>query len=895
MSVVIYMANRCHKATMSVSISALSFEHHREAIGIAETAPRISWRFEGEAVDWEQTGYDVEITRGHDGVPKLYNVESSSSILVPWPDEPLSSRESAMVRARAYGKEGQIPTEWSDIVSVETGLLTSGDWGDAIPIAADRETELNTAKRPILFRKAFDIDAEVASARLYITAFGLYIAELNDQRVGDHQLAPGYTSYQYRHTYDTYDVTHLVNSGSNAIGVTVGEGWYAGRFGFQSNQDGTWPRNLYGDTLGLLSLLVVVLEDGSKQTIQTDLSWHASPGGPIITSGIYDGEVYDSRLEVEGWSLANFDDKSWLGVKEVAPPKGKLTSPDGPPMRKIMELEPQAFITSRSGKTIIDFGQNLVGWLSIKVQGLADTNVTFVHAEVMADGEIATEPLRSAKQTDTVILSGNGTQHWEPHFTYHGFRYVQVEGWPNSTTLDGSSIKAVVVHSDMERTGYFESSHELLNKFHENVIWSMRGNFLGVPTDCPQRDERLGWTGDAHAFMPVANYLYDASGFWRAWLKDVWSETNADSRKIVPSYVPTNELDASSTGFTRIPTAVWGDVIVGNPWALYIATGDKDMLEEQYIGAQTWIDQGIPRNEAGLWNRSTFQFGDWLDPKAPESAPGNATTHVHLVADAYLIQMTRLLSNISEMIGKVSEAEKYASDHKMLISAFQAAWIEPYDLIANVTQTALALGIRFGLFDPVTMPRAIETLKSVIANNSYLVGTGFAGTQQLGFALTSINATSTFYKMLLQTEVPSWLYQVEMGATTTWERWDSMLPNGTINGSGMTSFNHYAFGSVADWIHQKIGGLAPQGPGWKVVNVIPEPGGGIISAKASYLSPYGVVSSQWNVGTEGKGFGLEVVVPPNARANVVLPGSSEVKSIGSGRWYFEDNTFTMPA
>ncbi|KAH7385831.1 alpha-L-rhamnosidase A [Pyrenochaeta sp. MPI-SDFR-AT-0127] len=879
---------------MSVSISSLSFEHHRQAIGIAETAPRISWRFEGEATNWEQTAYDVEITRGHDGVPKLYNVDSPDSILVPWPDQPLSSMESATVRARAYGKEGQPATEWSDVVSVETGLLSSDNWEDAIPIAANRETEVKTAKRPISFRKSFNIPANVASARLYLTALGLYIAELNGQRVGDHQLAPGYTSYQFRHTYDTYDVTNLVKSGENAIGVTVGEGWYAGRFGYHGNPDGTWPRNLYGDTLGLLGLLVVTLEDGSKQTIKTDLSWHASADGPIITSGIYDGEVYDSRLEVQGWSLANFNDSNWLGVKELAAPTGKLTSPDGPPMRKIMNLDPQNIITSKSGKTIIDFGQNLVGWLNIKVQGPAGTNITFKHVEVLEKGEIATGPLRSAKQTDTVILKGNGTQSWEPHFTYHGFRYVQVEGWPNSTTLDSSSIKAVVVHSDMERTGYFESSHELLNKFHENVIWGMRGNFLGVPTDCPQRDERLGWTGDAHAFMPTANYLYDASGFWRAWLKDVWSETNANPKKIVPSFVPTNQLDPSiNIGFDRVPTAIWGDVIVGNPWALYISTGDKVMLEEQYIGAQTWIDVGIPRNEAGLWDRSTFQFGDWLDPKAPENSPSSATTHAHLVADAYLVQMTRLISNISAAIGKTSEAEKYASDRETLVAAFQSAWVKPYNLIANVTQTALTLGIRFDLFDAATLPRAVETLDSVIANNSYLVGTGFAGTQQLGFALTSVNATSTFYKMLLQTQVPSWLYQVVMGGTTTWERWDSMLPDGTINGSGMTSFNHYAFGSVADWIHQKIGGLAPQEPGWKIVRVAPVPGGGITSAKASYLSPYGIVSSQWSVGAGGNGFSLEVIVPPNARAEVVLPGTDEVKSVGSGKWNFVNEAFKV--
>lgn len=877
---------------MAVSISALSFEHHRQALGIAEATPRVSWRFEGDAVDWEQSGYDLEITRGSDGVPKLYNiVDSSDSVLVPWPDEALASAESARVRVRSHGKDGQTSTDWSDYSSVEAGLLSTEDWQGAVPIAADRPTEVDSAKHSVMFRKAFDVDAEVASARLYITALGLYIAELNGERVGDHQLAPGYMSYQFRHTYDTYDVTDLIQQGSNAVGVTVGEGWFAGRFGLNSR------RNTWGDTLGVQALLVVSTKDGSTFTVKTDSNsdWHATAEGPIISSDIYDGEVYDFSAEIPDWSTAGFNDSNWLQVKELPAVQGRLTSPDGPPMRKLLTLEPQSISTTQSGKTVIDFGQNLVGWLSINVSGPAGTNITFRHAEVLLlNGDIATEPLRSAKQTDSVILSGNNTVSWEPHFTYHGFRYVEVTGWPTeSTALDASSIRAEVVFSDMERTGYFESSHELLNKFHENVIWSMRGNFLGVPTDCPQRDERLGWTGDAHAFAPTSNYLYDASGFWRAWLRDLWSETDADPEKASPEFSPTNDPEVKSGSMPRRPVAVWGDVIVGSPWALFQATGDLGMLEDQYEGARTWIDQGIPRNEVGLWNRSTWQYGDWLDPKAPEAEADLATTHKFLVADAYLIQMTRLVSNMGAALGKVDESESYASNRLELVSAFHDAWIEPYDLIANVTQTALALGIRFDIFDNDTLPRAIETLNSVIANNSYLVGTGFAGTQQLGFALTSVNLTSTFYEMLLQTQVPSWLYQVVMGGTTTWERWDSLLPNGTINGSGMTSFNHYAFGSVADWIHQKIGGLAPATPGWKVVQVAPEPGGGITTADASYLSPYGKVSATWSVGADGKGFNLEVVVPPNSQAEVTLPGSKETATVGSGKHSFQDDTFEM--
>ncbi|KAF2681410.1 glycoside hydrolase family 78 protein [Lentithecium fluviatile CBS 122367] len=855
---------------MAVSISHLSFEHHRQAFGIAETEPRISWRFEGTSVDWEQTAYDLEITRGRDGVPKVFNVNSTDSILVPWPDEPLKTAEAASVRARAYGKDGQPTADWSDVYSLETGLLSTEDWAGAVPIAADRDTEVAGPKQPIQFRKTFGIDSTITSARLYITALGLYVAELNGKRVGDIVLAPGYQSYNFRHVYDTYDVTELLKAGDNAIGVTVGEGWYAGRWGFVSG------RNLYGDTIGLLCSLVITRGDGSKQTVNSDLDWRASTG-PLITSELYDGEVYNATLETKGWSSTAFNDSDWLNVKELPALKGALVPADGPPIRRLEEIKPKEILTSKSGKTVLDFGQNLVGWLRLTVTGSPGTNITMVHTEVMENGEVATRPLRTAKARDTLILSGNGTQTWEPSFTYHGFRYVQITGWPNQTTLNGESVTAIVVHADMERTGYFESSHELLNKFHENVIWSMKGNFLGVPTDCPQRDERLGWTGDAHAFMPTANYLYDASGFWRSWLKDAWSEQKVNDTFIPPIYIPTDDD-------TRMPTSIWGDVVVGNPWALYTSTGDKVMLEDQYAGAQAWIDKGIPRNEANLWNRSTFQFADWLDPKAPSDDPGAATTNKHLVSDAYLIQMTLLLSNMSAALGKRDLAAHYETQHADLIKAFQAAWIDPYPApIANVTQTALTLALAFNIYtNPTAHATAASTLRTVIANNTYLVGTGFAGTQQLGFALSSINATSDFYKMLLQTKVPSWLYQVAMGGTTTWERWDSLLPDGAVNPGEMTSFNHYAFGSVADWVHQKVGGLAPGEPGWKTVKVAPEPGGGITWAKAAYLSPYGLVDSSWTVGEDG--LRLEISVPPNCRAEVRVPGRSGVEAVGSGRW-----------
>lgn len=862
---------------MAVSIAQLSFEHHRSALGIAETQPRISWRFAGDARDWEQTSYDIEIKQG--GNTESHSTESAESILVDWPGEPLGSAQSAKVRARAHGDD--VSTPWSDWVTVETGLLEKEDWSGAVPIAADRETETGEPKRPIYFRKEFPVDGKVESARLYITGLGMYEAEINGERVGDAVLAPGWQSYHYRHAYDTYDVTDMLKDGDNAIGVLVGEGWYAGRMGFEDT------REHYGDTVGTVAVLKVRLEDGTTAEIPTDTSWAASTG-PVVYSQVYDGEIYDSRIEadIDGWSSPGFNGSAWLATKELPTLQGTLSSPDAPPIRRLDERKPERIFKSPSGKTLIDFGQNLVGWLRLNAEGPAGTNITLHHAEVLEDGELALQPLRTAKARDTLLLHGNGPQTWEPHFTFHGFRYAQIDGWPESTPLTADTVTAIVVWTDMEETGWFECSHDLLNQFHSNVRWSMRGNFLSVPTDCPQRDERLGWTGDAHAFGPTSNFLYNTAGFWRGWHRDVWSEMQRNDTMRVPFFVPTLPVDSSDE-----PAAYWGDVAVGNPWNLYKAFGDKAVLREQYDQARGWIDKGLPRNEVRLWDRSGAQFGDWLDPKAPPEDAGAATTHKYLVADAYLVEMTRVLANISAELGEDDLAKEYNEEHATLRDEFQKAWMSNGEM-ANRTQTAYALALEFELYTNETQrAAAAETLRDIIAENDYLVGTGFAGTPALGPALERIDAVEDFYAMLLQTQVPSWLYQVVQNATTTWERWDSLLANGSVNPGSMTSFNHYAFGAVADWIHGVVGGVRPKEAGWKVVEVRPVPAGDITSAETRFVSGFGEVKVSWQV--EGDEFKMEVVVPPNAKAEVTVPGG-ETEEVGSGRHEFSKKGFKMP-
>ncbi|KAI0396807.1 glycoside hydrolase family 78 protein [Xylariaceae sp. FL0594] len=872
------------EGSVKVSVSHVSFEHHGIALGIGEAEPRISWQFEGDAGNWSQSRYSIEVSRA--GKSEVFDVTSSESVLVDWPTVALSSAESAHVRVKAYGGDSGIDTDWSDTFSVETGLLKDEDWSGAQVIAANRDTEKDAAHQPVLFRKAFSAGGDIESARLYITAYGIYEAFINGARVGDAVLAPGWQSYNHRLVYDTYDVTHLVHRGCNVIGIHVGEGWYAGRIGFDTT------RNIFGDTLGAFALLVMTKADGSKQTIPTDLTWSSSAGA-IITSEIYDGELYNSTLEQTGWSTPGFTPpeqaKEWIGVRTLDPPYGRLAAPDGPPIRRVEEVQLKQIITTPSGATVLDFGQNLVGWLRLNVSGPAGTEIRLVHVEVLEHGEIATAPLRTAKQTDRIILSGNGTQIWEPTFTYHGFRYVKVDNWPlEQTPLDGNSVKAIVVHTDMQRTGELESSNPLLNKLLENILWSLKGNFMSIPTDCPQRDERLGWTGDAHAFSPTANFLYDTAGFWRSWLKDVISEQLAN-KNVVPVVVPW----VPAVGAVR-PTAVWGDVVVASPWNTYQSSGDLGSLRDQYIGAKAWVDSGIPRGPDGLWDHSYAQYGDWLDPKAPNDNPGGATTSSSLVADAYLVYVTSLVAKMAEELGLEEDAALYRNHTATLTKAYQKAWIREDGTVANETQTGLALSLYFNLFPEGQETAAARRLQKIIADNDYLVGTGFAGTHILGLALSQYGLTDEFYKMLLQkTTVPSWLYQVLMNGTTTWERWDSLLPDGTVNPNQMTSFNHYAFGSVANWVFRTAGGLGPAEPGWRTVRVAPFPGGGLTAAKATYRSPYGQVATEWSITVNGT-FELVVVVPPNARAEVVLPGTKGgdgdegVIMVGSGM-----HTFTV--
>ncbi len=859
---------------MPATVHPATFEHlpptfGSGTLGIGLPTPRISWKTSAEP-GWVQEAYQVSVTTAEEQWTSE-RTESKESVLVPWEAAPLGSAQRAEVSVRVWGAGDQEPSDWSQPSTVETGLLEPGDWtATAITPAWDEDPEAD--RRPPLLRSGFTVDRAVASARLYVTAHGLYEVEINGVRVGDDALSPGWTVYGQRLRYYTYDVTQHVADGDNAIGAFLADGWYRGRIGFKGGY-----ANLYGNNVALLAQLHITHDDGSVTVVGTDESWKAS-FGPILVSSLYKGESYDARELPTGWSSPAFDDSGWEPVTGVERDPGTLVAPEGPPVRCTEEIRPVRVWTSPMGKILLDFGQNLVGRLCITVIGDAGSTVTLRHAEVLQDGELYTRPLRGADSTDHYTLSGSGEETWEPRFTIHGFRYAEITGWVGGDIAE--NVTARVYHTDMERTGWFESSNADLNRLHENVLWSMKGNFVDIPTDCPQRDERLGWTGDIQVFAPTASFLYDCSGMLSSWLKDVAAEQLPDGT--VPWYVP---VIPGGNYWTPIrPGAVWGDVAVLTPWALHERFNDPGILAAQYESAKAWVDlQDRLAGESRLWNGS-FQLGDWLDPTAPPEDPTKAMTDKHLVATAYFAWSARHLAMSAAVLGKSDDELRYLTLSREVAAAFAREYIHPDGIMTSDAQTAYALALVFDLFpDAASKARAGSRLAELVRSNRNRIGTGFAGTPVVSDALTLSGEIDAAYDLLLETECPSWLYAVGQGGTTIWERWDSMLPDGSINPGEMTSFNHYALGAVADWMHRVVAGLAPLEPGYRKILVKPQPGGGLSWASARHETPYGTASVQWRI--DDGDLTVVVEIPTGTTARVELPGQDPL-DVGSGRHEF---------
>ncbi|MEU5046702.1 family 78 glycoside hydrolase catalytic domain [Streptomyces griseorubiginosus] len=830
--------------------AAPTAEHHREPFGIGESSPRLSWKTTAPA-GWTQHAYQIEATRA-DGTYRTDWVTSPDSVLVPWPLPPLSSREACAIRVRVRGAD-QVAGDWSPPLHIETGLLAPGGW------TARAVSPRGSDRRPPLLRKEFTAAADIERARLYVTAHGLYEIEINGRRVGDQALAPGWTSYHHRLRYQTHDVTEHLRAGANAIGAWLSDGWYRGRLGF-----GGGHADLYGDRIALLAQLEIVHRDGSVTVVGTDTSWRAGQG-PILSAGLLDGETYDARQELPGWSSPGFDDGDWSPVDVVPRDPATLVAPTGPPVRCTEEIHPVLVTALDDDRLLVDFGQNLVGRVRITVSGTAGHTVVIRHAEVLQDGELCVRPLRGATSTDRYTLRGGGPETWEPRFTLHGFRYAEITGWRGGG-FPGRDIVARVHHTDMARTGWFACSNDQVNRLHQNVVWSLRGNFVDLPTDCPQRDERLGWTGDIQIFAPTAAFLYDCHGMLGSWLRDVAVEQHDDGT--VPWYVP--EIPGGEQWTPARPGAGWGDVVALTPWDLYRASGDTGILAAQYDSARRWVDL-VTRlaDPSGLWNRG-YQLGDWLDPFAPPDDPGAGRTDRHLIATAYYAWSARHVAWTAGVLGRPDEGDRYGDLADRVRRAFVDAYVLPGGRMTSDTQTAYAVALQFDLL-PDTEARAAagRRLAELVAEGGHTIQTGFIGTPLVAPALSATRHDDTAYALLLQQECPSWLYALKHDATTVWERWDSMLPDGSVNPGEMTSFNHYALGAVAEWLHGTVAGLGASEPGYRGIVFRPRPGGGITWAHAAHESPYGRVEIRWDL--DESGLTVRATVPTGTTARVDWP------------------------
>ncbi|MFB9905688.1 family 78 glycoside hydrolase catalytic domain [Allokutzneria oryzae] len=837
---------------MPESPSAVRFEHlpHQGVVVVGEARPRLSWRLPAgtTAVDAE-----LELTDAA-GRTRRHLVGGSEQLLLPWPFEPLGSRSRGSLRVRVKTTEW---SDWSEPAEFETPLLAREDW--SARFVTPRSIGRIGDPAPVL-SGTISLPANVVRARLHMTSLGVHVASINGERVGDVHLDPGWTSYAHRVRYRTHDVTALLRAGDNTLDILVGNGWYRGRLGWQGK------RAHYGDRLAALAQLEVTCEDGSEHVLGTDGSWTAR-SSTVVADDLYDGQTTDLR-----GAESTVDSVDVLDVD-----LGRLEVPLGPPVRAVATVPAVSVSRSPSGKVLVDFGENLVGWVRLRVRA-GTTDVTVRHAEVLEHGELGTRPLRSALATDRYLLSGDDEAVCEPSLTFHGFRYAEVDGVED---LRAGDVEAVVLSSDLPATGWFTCSEPNLETLHGNVRRAMRGNFLDVPTDCPQRDERLGWTGDIQVFGPTASFLADSAGFLTSWLRDLAVDQYANG--CVPFVIPDVLREPEPSA------AAWGDAATVVPWTVYQRYGDARVLAEQFSSMRAWVDrQAALAGPDHIWSGG-FQFGDWLDPSAPPEDPFAAKTDHDLLATAHFAYSAGIVAKAAEVLGHDGEARHYADLAAAVRDAFASTYVTPKGRMMGDAPTAYAMALVWNLL-PTAEQRAGagDRLADLVRANGFRIATGFVGTPIITDALCLAGHPRVAYRLLLERECPSWLYPVSMGATTIWERWDSMLPDGSINPGEMTSFNHYALGAVADWLHRTVAGLAPGAPGYRSLLVRPLPGGGLTRASAEHETPYGRASVAWE--RQDGVLTLEVEVPGGTTATVYVPGAEEPERAGPGqhRWDVPD-------
>lgn len=851
--------------TIEIIPARLRCEYLDNPLGIDCREPHLSWiglAAHPEQRGARQTAYHIlvasdeaTLARDQGDLWDSGKVHSRQSQHIPYAGRPLSSGQACWWKVRIWDAQGNV-SAFSEAAHWEMGLLEPSDWqGRWIGMAnqvAKREAH-GLQPSPYL-RTTITCEKSVSRARLYITARGLYEAHLNGQRVGDACLAPGWTEYTKRVQYQTYDVTGQVHQGENSLGAILGTGWYCGHVGFGLN--GKQNYHHYGTTPRLLLQLVVTYTDGSRQAFVTDETWKGTTG-PILYSDFLAGEAYDARLELGHWDQADYNEggeQAWQPVSAWEQDAIPLVAQPDQPIRATQTLHPQGIEEVSPGVYVYDMGQNMVGWVQLRVRGEAGQRVQLRFAEMRSpDGTIYTENLRSARQTDSYILKGSGDEIFEPRFTFHGFRYVEVTGYPGIPDL--SALRGCVVHSDTPLSGTFECSDPMVNQLQKNITWGQRGNFLSIPTDCPQRDERLGWMGDAQIFIRTACYNMDVSAFFSKWMQDVVDAQaeNGAFGEVSPRLLVQN--DASPA---------WGNAGIIVPWTLYQMYGDRRVLERHYTAMARWVHYVREANPDLLWVHKTGNnYGDWLSI--------DAETPKDVLATAYFAYDALLMAQVAEALERHTDADQYRTLYQEISEAFCRAYVTDDGRIKGETQTCYLLALRMGLLPQALHPLAASHLVEDIEKKGWHLSTGFVGVGYLCPVLTEAGYNDVAYRLLLNDTFPSWGYSIKHGATTIWERWDGWTEERGFQDVGMNSFNHYSLGSVGQWLYEYVAGISvdPQEPGFQHILIRPNPNPRLTYAQAEFDSPLGKIVSHWQQHEDA--FILQVTIPANSSALVYVP------------------------
>ncbi len=894
-SIAFLLVSSCYQNTIIGQPNSLRIsEGFVNPIGFYNPEPTFSWNLPVSKKVKSQTAYQIVVA----STPKLLpnNADlwdsnkqiSNQSTWLKYKGKPLESRQKGYWQVR-YWDQNKKKSVWSAVHTFELGLLSNSDWkGQWIGLDTAKDSIKGVRDflmhRPQYLRKQFNVGTPIESARLYITAKGVFDVHLNGKDVSDDVMTPGWTPYNHRIETLTYDVTTLLEKGENIVAVELASGWHSGRI--------SRGKALYENFASpkILCQLEIILKNGSKKIVVSDESWKGTINGPLRLAGVYDGETYDANLEIPNWTTSTFNANAWQVVEtEEISKTVKLAPKRHHTVKNQTVIKDVEIVSVKGNSAVFNVKQNIVGIPKVKVPMKKGDTLKIRFSEMLLkDNTFYTKNYRSAKSTDYYIAAKDGVIEYAPKFTFHGFQYIEVSGYDPNAKPEVTWVQAIAQHSDFDKNGTFTSSHDKLNQLQSNITWGLRDNFFDIPTDCPQRDERLGWTGDAQVIAPTALFNYNTHAFWTAWLQSLRENQSEHKNGLVPYIVP--DVIQNKNG-----SSGWGDASVSIPWDIYKATGDITVLEESYESAKKWVGYYQSKVKKQAYQPKMHSFGDWLQPYPSKTLKkaNRGDTPKDLIHTAFFAHSAHLVSKIAAVLGKNEEEKKYKDLYRAVASVFEKTFFDDNARFVGTveTQTSYLLAIHFDLLSPENKIKAQKHLLEVIKKADYHLGTGFLGTPILPKVLDAMGEIDLMYKILFKETYPSWFYSINQGATTMWERWNSFSKEEGFNPQSMNSLNHYAYGAIGQWMYERIAGIAPLQAGYKKIRIAPQPNSLLTSASASLNTPFGKVSSSWEL--ENTTFRLDVVVPPNTSAEIHMPYKKMTGLLINGRPFKETSDIKL--